>query len=45
MLRNFINGEWIASAGLQQDKRNCVDVINPASGKVLDQCPLGTGKM
>lgn len=37
MVLNFINGEWINSSGCES-----VDVINPATKKVLDQTPLGT---
>src|ERR1041385_2886073 len=37
MLKNHINGEWIPSFG-----KESVDVFNPATMKVLDQCPLGS---
>ncbi len=35
MIRNYIGGEWTSSSS-----RNGVDIINPATGEVLDQCPL-----
>jgi malonate-semialdehyde dehydrogenase (acetylating) / methylmalonate-semialdehyde dehydrogenase len=37
MIKNFINGEWVASSGKQ-----AVDIINPATGEVIDTCPLST---
>src|SRR4051812_20547501 len=37
MVRNYINGVWTPSLGT-----STVDIINPATGKTLDQCPLGT---
>ena len=39
MIRNYINGEWVSATSQQT-----VDVINPATGEVLDQCPLSTAK-
>ena len=37
IVKNYINGEWVDSAG-----RETVDVINPAYGKIIGKCPLGT---
>jgi malonate-semialdehyde dehydrogenase (acetylating)/methylmalonate-semialdehyde dehydrogenase len=37
MIKNYINGEWVSSSG-----KSSVDVVNPANGQVLDQCPLST---
>ncbi len=37
MLKNYINGEWVASKGSES-----IDVINPATGKVIEQVPAGT---
>lgn len=37
MLKNYINGEWVASRGSES-----IDVINPATGKVIEQVPAGT---
>jgi malonate-semialdehyde dehydrogenase (acetylating)/methylmalonate-semialdehyde dehydrogenase len=37
MLKNYINGEWVASTGSA-----CIDVVNPATGKVIEQVPEGT---
>jgi malonate-semialdehyde dehydrogenase (acetylating)/methylmalonate-semialdehyde dehydrogenase len=37
MLKNYINGEWVASTG-----NVSIDVINPATGKVIEQVPAGT---
>ncbi len=37
MVKNYINGEWVASLGTQS-----VEIINPATEEVLDRCPLGT---
>jgi len=36
MVRNYINGEWVASLGTDS-----VEVINPATEEILDRCPLG----
>jgi acyl-CoA reductase-like NAD-dependent aldehyde dehydrogenase len=32
-VRNYINGEWVDSKG------KIVDVVNPATGKVIGKCP------
>ena len=37
-VRNYINGEWVDSEG------RIVDVVNPATGKVIGQCPISTRK-
>src|SRR5271156_4823937 len=37
MIKNYINGEWISSSG-----KDAVDIVNPATGEVLDKCPLST---
>lgn len=37
MIKNYINGEWVASSG-----KESVNIINPATGEVLDKCPLST---
>ncbi len=37
MLKNYINGEWVASKG-----NAAIGVINPATGKVIEQVPAGT---
>lgn len=37
MIQNYINGLWTASKGTDS-----VDIINPATEEVLEQCPLGT---
>jgi malonate-semialdehyde dehydrogenase (acetylating)/methylmalonate-semialdehyde dehydrogenase len=34
---NYINGEWIKS-----DTSECLDVVNPATGQVVAQTPLGS---
>jgi malonate-semialdehyde dehydrogenase (acetylating)/methylmalonate-semialdehyde dehydrogenase len=39
MLKNYISGEWVASTGSAS-----IDVINPATGKVIEQVPAGTGE-
>lgn len=39
MLKNYINGEWVASTG-----STSIDVINPATGKIIEQVPAGTGE-
>jgi malonate-semialdehyde dehydrogenase (acetylating)/methylmalonate-semialdehyde dehydrogenase len=36
-VRNYIGGEWIRS-----DTAQCLDVVNPATGKVIAQTPLGS---
>ncbi len=33
---NYINGEWVDSKG------QIVDVVNPATGKVIGKCPIST---
>ena len=37
MVSNYIGGQWVASTG-----KLTVDVLDPATGKILDQTPLGT---
>ncbi|GHV65037.1 hypothetical protein FACS1894199_04720 [Bacteroidia bacterium] len=37
MLKNYMNGEWVASTG-----NVAIDVVNPAMGKVIEQVPAGT---
>ncbi len=37
MLKNYINGEWVASTGSAT-----IDVVNPATGEVIEQVPAGT---
>jgi len=37
MIKNHINGQWIPSNGTDH-----VDIINPATGELLDKTPLGT---
>jgi len=37
VVRNYINGEWVASSG-----NDSVDVINPATTEIIARCPLGT---
>ncbi|MDB5039059.1 MAG: Methylmalonate-semialdehyde dehydrogenase [Bacteriovoracaceae bacterium] len=37
MLSNYINGQWVKSLATSS-----VNIINPATEKTLDQCPLGT---
>jgi len=39
MLKNYINGEWVTSTG-----NASIDIINPATGKVIEQVPAGTGE-
>lgn len=36
-LKNYINGQWVESKG-----KSMLDVINPASGKVISKVPVGT---
>jgi malonate-semialdehyde dehydrogenase (acetylating) / methylmalonate-semialdehyde dehydrogenase len=36
-IQNYINGEWIKSTTAE-----CLDVINPASGQVIAQTPIGS---
>jgi malonate-semialdehyde dehydrogenase (acetylating)/methylmalonate-semialdehyde dehydrogenase len=35
-VKNYINGEWVDSKG------KIVDVVNPATGKVIGKCPIST---
>src|SRR3972149_1581976 len=35
-VKNYINGEWVESKG------KIVDVVNPATGKVIGKCPIST---
>lgn len=35
MIKNYIGGEWVNSTA-----REVVDVINPATGEILEKCPL-----
>ncbi len=35
-VKNYINGEWVDSKG------QIVDVVNPATGKVIGKCPIST---
>jgi len=35
-VKNYINGEWVDSKG------KIVDVVNPATGKVMGKCPVST---
>ncbi len=37
MIKNYINGEWVSSSG-----KDSVDIVNPATGEVLEKCPLST---
>jgi malonate-semialdehyde dehydrogenase (acetylating) / methylmalonate-semialdehyde dehydrogenase len=37
MIKNYVNGEWVASSG-----KDSVDIVNPATGEVLEKCPLST---
>lgn len=37
MLKNYINGEWVASTG-----EASIPVINPATGNVIENVPAGT---
>jgi len=37
-VKNFIGGEWVDSEG------KIVDVVNPATGKVMGKCPISTAK-
>jgi malonate-semialdehyde dehydrogenase (acetylating)/methylmalonate-semialdehyde dehydrogenase len=39
MVRDYVQGQWVASLG-----KNSVPIINPATGKELDRCPLGTSE-
>jgi len=35
-IKNYINGEWVDSKG------QIVEVVNPATGKVIGECPIST---
>ena len=35
-VKNYINGEWVGSKG------KIVDVVNPATGKMMGKCPVST---
>src|SRR4030066_2141239 len=35
-VKNYVNGEWVDSKG------KIVDVVNPATGKVIGKCPIST---
>ena len=37
-VKNYVNGEWVDSEG------KIVDVVNPATGKVIGKCPISTRK-
>ena len=37
MIKNHINGKWIAS-----EAKESLEIHNPATGEVLERCPLGT---
>lgn len=39
MLKNYINGEWVASTGT-----GATDVVNPATGKAIGRVPEGTAE-
>ncbi len=39
MIKHFINGQWIASQSTQS-----LDIPNPATGEILEKCPLGTSE-
>lgn len=39
MIRNYINGEWVPSRGEEHQ-----EIVNPATGELLDRCPLGTAE-
>ena len=36
MISNYINGEWVPGRG-----ESFQDVVNPATGELIDRCPLG----
>ncbi len=36
-VKNYINGNWVSSIGTET-----VDIINPATKKIIGRCPLGT---
>ena len=35
-IKNYINGEWVASKG------EMLDIVNPATGRMLGKCPIST---
>jgi malonate-semialdehyde dehydrogenase (acetylating)/methylmalonate-semialdehyde dehydrogenase len=37
MIKHFINGQWVAS-----ESKQSVDIPNPATGELIEKCPLGT---
>lgn len=37
MIKHYINGEWITSKSTES-----VEIPNPATGEILEKCPLGT---
>ena len=37
MIQNYIGGQWLASSG-----KETFDIIDPATGKLLNKTPLGT---
>ncbi len=41
MIKNYINGQWVSSSA-----KESVDIINPATGELLNRCPLsGAGEV
>jgi malonate-semialdehyde dehydrogenase (acetylating) / methylmalonate-semialdehyde dehydrogenase len=43
MIRHYIGGEWLESQANFEE--GTFDVINPATAKKIDVCPLGTSKL
>lgn len=39
MIKDYVNGQWVPSFG-----KNSVPIINPATGKEIERCPLGTSE-
>jgi len=39
LIQDHVNGKWIPSLG-----KSSVSIVNPATGKEIDQCPLGTSE-
>lgn len=37
MIKHYINGQWISS-----ESKQSVDIPNPATGELIEKCPLGT---
>ncbi|MBC7395812.1 MAG: CoA-acylating methylmalonate-semialdehyde dehydrogenase [Bdellovibrionales bacterium] len=37
MIKHYINGQWISS-----ESKMSVDIPNPATGELIEKCPLGT---